>query len=140
MGAGTNGLQPSVSLLDHGSYVEMVVRWERRVQGAKVPDMREVRINPATGAVFAYANLSLSYSDPSSPTLTSDQASAIAQKAMAGPAMTIESTDLLAMVDSHRSQKLVWRVALISHGPVYPTYSCFYVNALDGSIVDVTHG
>ena len=117
-GIGSAGLTPSVSLMDHGSYADYVVRWEGRIGGARVPGMREVRINAATGAVFAVSNLSTPYATPPNPKLTSDQAAAIALNAMSGPAKTIKGSDLVVTFDAGGRQQLAWQVEVESDGPI----------------------
>ncbi len=72
--------------------------------------------------------------------LSSDQAAAIALKAMNGPSQSIKATDLLVTFDASGHQQLAWQIEVESAGPLYSSYGWYEINAIDGSIIDVAHG
>lgn len=105
------GLTPTTATIDHGSYKEIRVDWELRVNGALVPNRVSLSVNPQTGHVFALTHISRPYDNPAKPVISLDQATAKAVSLVSGTAV---SSDLLVMFDASGKQMLVWQLEVES--------------------------
>ena len=102
---------PTVRLLNHGDAQEYLAEWQSRINGVLVPDYRSVSVNPATGAVFGYTNLSLAFSTPGTPGITEDQAGAIALQTLGSGSWVADSVDLEVTFNDSGDQQLSWVVS-----------------------------
>jgi hypothetical protein len=112
-GISTAGLSATVKFVDHGSMTEFVVTYERRVNGALVPDTRSVSINPATGAVFGLTTFSRVYVDPPKATITLDEATKAGLDVAGMTDGQLVHSDLVVTFDAAGAQLLVWRLELV---------------------------
>jgi hypothetical protein len=108
----TDGLQPAVELLDHGDFKEYRVTWSGRANGALTPNMREVSVDPATGAVFAFEDFERPFATPPDPKLSPADAAAAARGLVGDPGASVTAADLAVAFDPSGAQLLVYRVHL----------------------------
>jgi hypothetical protein len=123
-----DGLTATVALLDHHSSKEYTVTWQRYANGASVPDMREVSVDPATGQVFSFLDRRVAYGPVPSPALGRDQAIAKAIVASGLSAPTVVDVQLLVDSSPIWPGRLVWSVQLSQQVPE-PGSSLTYVSA-----------
>jgi hypothetical protein len=124
-----DGLTATVALLDHHSSKEYTVTWQRYANGASVPDMREVGVDPATGQVFSFMDRRVAYAPVPSPALSRDQAIARAIVASGLSAPTVVDVQLLVDSSTIWPGRLVWSVQLSQQVPIEPGSSLAYVSA-----------
>ena len=123
----TIGLTMTLSLQDHGDSETYVVAWQRIVNGAEVPDSREVEMDAGTGIVFRLHNITRPYAVPSPAVVGRDLAIsnagvAVAQTTSAAPtsavlvarAFTVVSSDLRVVFAAAGVQQLIWQIGLKS--------------------------
>jgi hypothetical protein len=135
-----DGLTATVALKDHGCCKEYTVTWQRYANGASVPDMREVGVDPATGQVFSFMDRRVAYAPVPSPALSRDQAiaKAIAASGLSSP--TVGDVQLLVDSSPIWPGRLVWSVQLSQLVPVdsgsglgeYVSAYWVYVDAVTG--------
>jgi hypothetical protein len=119
------GLDMTVQAKNRGpSLGTFVVAWQRHVNGAAVPDSREVELLAASGLVFNMTNTSRPYADPPTPTVDRNQAITAAETAadsgsVPSPApgaragsYTVVSTELRVWFTPAGGQELLWNVEL----------------------------
>jgi Peptidase propeptide and YPEB domain len=134
------GLTPAVQLVDHGSFQEYDVTWQHRINGALVPDQRLLSVNPETGDVFSFVNISYPYAPPARPVVSEEQAIAAADSLLGVTASsTIVSSDLIVTFDSQGRQILVWRVGVRENGSI-PTAAMVQVDAMTGAATVIGRG
>ena len=102
--------------------------WQRYANGASVPDMREVSVDPATGQVFSFMDRRVAYGPVPSPALGRDQAIAKAIVASGLSAPTVVDVQLLVDSSPIWPGRLVWSVQLSQQVPE-PGSSLTYVSA-----------
>lgn len=124
-----DGLTATVALLDHHSSKEYIVTWQRYANGASVPDMRQVSVDPATGQVFSFMDRRVAYAPVPSPALSRDQAIAKAIVASGLSAPTVENVQLLVDSSPIWPGRLVWSVQLSQQVPIDSGSSLTYVSA-----------
>lgn len=140
LGVSTSGFTAHAELIDHGSYKEWDVRWQRRVNGALTPETLEVSVDPDTGRVFSLVNVSTPFTTPPTPTVQSDAAVAAAQKHLGWKSASPVTADLVISFAPDGTQLLVWQVVLTTSQNGVPVYAREMVNALDGSVTDLGQG
>jgi hypothetical protein len=118
-GVSVAGLDRTVRWADHGESSEFVVEWQGHVGEVRVPNMREVGIDAASGEVFRFVNVNRPFAQPPEPIVDKGTAQQIAVRAANGsPQATIDSTELVITFTRDGVQHLVWQVAVtdgISH-------------------------
>lgn len=124
-----DGLAATVALQDHGCCKEYIVTWQRYANGASVPDMRQVSVDPATGQVFSFMDRRVAYAPVPSPALSRDQAIAKAIAASGLSAPTVGDVQLLVDSSPIWPGRLVWSVQLSQQVPIEPGSSLTYVSA-----------
>lgn len=134
------GKAVKAKLIDHGSYKEWLVSWQRRVNGALAPEMTEVSINPVSGEVFSYVDTGVTFDAPASPNLTADQAAAAAQAHLGWAKASIVSSDLVVGFAPDGTQELHWQIVLTTTNKGMPEVARVSVNAMDGSVTDLGRG
>jgi hypothetical protein len=125
----------AAEMLDHGSSNEYVVRWTKLVDGIRVPDFLTVRVNPATGEVFALVRVQRAYEAPAAPNLSKDEAGAVALSRVANAA-AVEAADLAVVFDGAGAQRTVWQVSVrveVLEG--YHAVDFLWVDAISGEPV-----
>jgi hypothetical protein len=139
-GVAIDGFTPRARIVDHGSYKEWDVQWQRRVNGALTPETRETSVNPDSGTVFSLVNTSVPFSTPPTPTILQAKAATIAQKHLGWTPVSIESCDLVIAYSPNGSQVLAWQFVLSSVQAGIPQYARLNVDAIDGSVTDLGQG
>ena len=138
-GFATDGLTATVELIDHGEFKEYHVAWQRRINGALVPDQRLVSVNPQTGEVFSLVNVSTPYAPPPVPALSLDQAVVAAKQLLGESSTTVESSDLVVTFASDGKQLLVWQVGIHVKGS-NPGAAMVQVDAMSGAAIVIGRG
>jgi hypothetical protein len=128
----TEEMTVQVQLRDRGAMQEYVVSWQRVVNGAVVPDSRLVRLDAATGVIFAIHNVSRPYTAPANPAVGKDEAISIAQAAVTkstgrtlGLYRVLDATLGVTFGDKG-DQQLAWTIELGTTDPDSPA-SCYKV-------------
>lgn len=124
-----DGLTATVALQDHGCCKEYIVTWQQYVNGALVPDMRQVSVDPATGQVFSFMDRRVAYAPVPSPVLSRDEAIAKAIAASGLSAPTVGDVQLLVDSSPIWPGRLVWSVQLSQQVPIASGSSVTYVSA-----------
>jgi hypothetical protein len=138
-GIPTTDLSPTVALADHGGMRQFDVTWQRRVNGALVPDQRIVSVNPQTGEVFSLIDIAYPFTTPSVPLVSQAAAVAAAQSLVDAPSAALDSVDLVVSFDTSGAQTLVWRVGL-RIGGIPPSAAMVEVDALTGAATVIGRG
>jgi len=138
-GLAPEGLTPTVELMDHGDTKEYAVRWQRRVNGALVPDQRLVSVTPQTGQVFSIVVVSIPYTTPPAPTISSQQAIAAANQLLGASSTTVASSDLVVTFDADGAQLLVWQIGMHINGST-PGAAMVQVDAMSGAATVIGRG
>ncbi len=136
----TAGLTPDARLVDHGSYQEWVVQWQRRVNGALAPETVQVSVNPETGDVFSLVNISTPFTMPPTPAISQEKATAIAQSHVGWKPTSVVSSDLVIGFAPNGSQILAWQFVITTKQAGVPLYARLDVDAIDGSVTDLGRG
>ena len=138
-GLATGGLTATVDLIDHGDFKEYQVAWQRRINGALVPDQRIVSVNPQTGEVFSLVNVSTPYEPPPAPGLSLDQAVAVARQLLGESSTTVESSDLVVTFAPDGTQLLVWQIGIHVNAPNAGA-AMVQVDAISGTAIVTARG
>jgi hypothetical protein len=139
-GVATPGLTAQAQLVDHGSYKEWAVRWQRRVNGALAPGTLEVSVNPDNGAVFSLVNIPVPFVSPPTPKILRSQAETIARKYVGWASSSIDASDLVVAFAPDGTQVLAWQVVVSSTRSGVAMHARLNVDALNGSVTELGRG
>lgn len=134
----TSGLSRTVRLVDHGDTADYEVSWTRIENGIQLPDTRLVRVDRATGLVFAFFDMRRPFAPPPSPALDRIEATKVAVEVSGLNATDVIDPQLTVTFDINGLQRLVWRVYLKTHnadptrGPSYEVARIVDVDAITG--------
>lgn len=131
-------VEPTVSLADHGSTVEYVVVWARRVNDVVVPDQLVMKVNATTGAVFSLVRVDRPFVDPSPAKVTRADAIRAADASLGDAKRKVLDADLTVVFDPSGVQRSVWRVSYrVEDGAGSYFGSLVLVDASTGATVPV---
>jgi hypothetical protein len=132
-----HGLLERVVLQDHGSFSTYVVTWQGYVGEARVPDFRQVSLDPANGAVIEFVDQRRPYVPPPSPAIGRDEAitraKAAASQGAAFRSPAVDGVELLVDFAADGTQLLVWEIALTGGD----SHVLLHVDALTGTVTFV---
>jgi len=104
-----------------------------------VPDQRLVSVNPQTGQVYSIVVVSVPYTTPPVPTVSSQQAVAAANQILGASSTTVDSSDLVVTFAADGTQLLVWQIGLRVTGST-PSAAMVQVDAMTGVATVIGRG
>ena len=136
------GMDVTVELREQAQGLPMYrVTYQRHVNGATVPDMREVQLDAGTGEVYSFLDGRGSYGAVPSPVIDKDAAVAKAKAAAGLETPTLVKVELMmAPWPDQTDERLVWSVQLDTDVHGYIDAAWLYVDAITGETIVVGRG
>ena len=134
------GLTPTVTIEDHGCCKFYVVTWQRYVNGATVPDVRIVKLDPSNGAVFSFMDTRASYGPVSSPAIGREEAVRLATVASGYSDPLVGTVELKADGSPFWPGRMVWSVQFDERAGASFGAAIVYVDAITGEARVVARG